>query len=124
MRRNNKYNSQKCSIGNEVFDSRREARRYSELCLLEQAGQIKNLQRQVKFVLIPAQKESFVIPKKDGTLKLSMRVVERECSYIADFVYEENGMIIVEDTKGCKTKDYIIKRKLMLYMNGIRIREV
>ena len=74
MRRNNKYNSQKCSIGNEVFDSRREARRYSELCLLEQAGQIKNLQRQVKFVLIPAQKESFVIPKKDGTLKLSMRV--------------------------------------------------
>ena len=124
MRRNNKYNSQKCNIGNEVFDSRREARRYSELCLLEKAGQIKNLQRQVKFVLIPAQKESFVIPKKDGTLKLSMRVVERECSYIADFVYEENGMIIVEDTKGYKTKDYIIKRKLMLYMNGIRIREV
>lgn len=124
MRRNNKYNSQKCSIGNEVFDSRREARRYSELCLLEQAGQIKNLQRQVKFVLIPAQKESFVIPKKDGTLKLSMRVVERECSYIADFVYEENRMIIVEDTKGCKTKDYIIKRKLMLYIHGIRVREV
>lgn len=124
MRRSNKYNSQKCSIGNEVFDSKKEMRRHQELCLLEQAGQIKNLQRQVKFVLIPAQKESFVIPKKDGTLKLSMRVVERECSYIADFVYEENGMIIVEDTKGCKTKDYIIKRKLMLYIHGIRIREV
>lgn len=124
MRRSNKYNSQKCSIGNEVFDSRREARRYSELCLLEQAGQIKKLQRQVKFVLIPAQKESFVIPKKDGTLKLSMRVVERECSYIADFVYEENGRIIVEDAKGCKNPTYLLKRKMMLYFHGIRIREV
>lgn len=120
MRRNNKYNSQKCSIGNEVFDSRREARRYSELCLLEKAGQIKNLRRQVKYILIPSQRE---IVMKKGVPKQG-KVIEKECAYIADFVYEENGQTVVEDTKGYKTKDYILKRKMMLYFHGIRIREV
>jgi hypothetical protein len=50
--------------------------------------------------------------------------LERECSYVADFVFQENGKMVVEDTKGVKTKDYIIKRKLMLYVHGIRIKEV
>lgn len=98
-----------------VHDSQREANRWIELKLLERAGQIKNLNRQVKFVLIPKQAE--YVGKR-------VKVLERECSYIADFVYQENGQTIVEDTKGIKTKDYIIKRKLMLYVHKIKIREI
>jgi hypothetical protein len=53
-------------------------------------------------------------------------VVERECSYIADFVYHDvkSGNLIVEDAKGFKTEKYIIKKKLMLWVHGIRIKEV
>ena len=43
--------------------------------------------------------------------------------YVADFVYEDNGDTVVEDTKGMRTKEYVIKRKLMLYRYGIRIKE-
>lgn len=100
------------------FDSRKEAKRYRELELLQMAGEISELEIQKKFVLIPAQREA-AKGKKKG------RVIERECSYIADFVYrDEKGNLVVEDTKGVRTKDYIIKRKLMLYLKGIRIREV
>lgn len=106
-----KYNSRKITVDGITFDSRKEARRYSELLLLERAGAIQNLQRQVKFELIPSQ-------------RVNGRVAERACTYIADFVYEENGRKVVEDTKGFKTKDYIIKRKLLLYRYGIQIKEV
>jgi hypothetical protein len=107
------------------FDSRKEARRYQELLLLQRAGVILNLKRQVKYVLIPAQYEYYErYGKKGQELKPGQRLIEKECAYIADFVYEENGKEVVEDTKGIKTKDYIIKRKLMLYTHGIRIREV
>lgn len=119
----NKYNAKKCKCGDEVFDSKKEMYRYQELKLLEKAGYIKNLQRQVKFVLIPAQKE---VVLKNGKPKLG-KVLERECSYIADFMYEENGKTVVEDVKGgnaTKTKEYVIKRKLMLYVHGIRVIEV
>lgn len=112
----NKYHNQHVRTSDGiVHDSQWEATRWTELKLLERAGKIKNLNRQVKFVLIPKQVE--YVGKK-------VKVVERECSYIADFVYQENGQTIVEDTKGLRTKDYIIKRKLMLYMHGIKIREV
>lgn len=108
-----KYNSKKTVVDGQVFDSKKEANRYQELLLLEKAGVIKNLSRQVKFVLIPPQRD------ENG------KVVERECSYKADFVYyEEDGETVVEDVKGFRTKEYIIKRKLMLYQYGIRIREV
>ena len=109
-----KYNSKKTVVDGQKFDSKKEARRYQELLLLEKAGKIKNLSRQVKFVLIPSQRD------ENG------KVVERECSYKADFTYEEEGGIktVVEDVKGYRTKEYIIKRKLMLYQYGIRIREV
>ena len=72
---------------------------------------IKELKRQVKFELIPSQ-------RIDG------KVVERACCYIADFVYIRNGRFVVEDAKGVRTKEYRIKRKLMLYIHGIRITEV
>ena len=94
-----------------TFDSIKEYRRMVELSLLERAGKITNLQRQVTFELIPSQ-------------RINGKVVEYPCKYIADFVYEKDGQRIVEDTKGFKTKDYIIKRKLMLHVHGIRIQEV
>ena len=90
--------------------------------LLEKAGAITDLQRQVEFVLIPAQREPDTIGKRGGVIK--GKTIEHKCSYVADFVYNENGRQIVEDTKGVRTKDYVIKRKLMLYIHGIRIREV
>ena len=106
-----KYNSRVVNRDGMTFDSVKEYRRFCELSLLERAGQITNLQRQVKFELIPSQ-------KIDG------KVVERACSYIADFVYTENGKTVVEDTKGFLTKEYIIKRKLMLHVHGIKIQEI
>lgn len=121
----NKYNNKKCTVNGIIFDSRKEARRYQELLLLQRAGVIKSLQRQVKYVLIPAQYESFERYGKNGQeLTPGKKLIERECAYVADFVYVEDGKTVIEDTKGMKTKDYIIKRKLMLYTHGIRIREV
>lgn len=110
-----KYHSKKTTYDGMTFDSKKEAERYAELKLLERAGEIRLLERQKKYVLIPAQ-------RKDGKL------IERECSYKADFVYmERHGTeweAVVEDVKGIRTDAYKIKRKLMLYMHGIRIREV
>lgn len=138
-----KYYSRKIERDGMTFDSLKEYRRFRELDALEKAGQIKDLQRQVPFVLIPAQKETYerYSEKTGKRLQDSCRTVERECTYVADFVYkvpiaakapyiksgwleEERGYeTVVEDTKGFKTKDYIIKRKLMLHVHGIRIRE-
>ena len=121
----NKYQAIKCTVDGIQFDSRKEARRYQELLLLQRAGAILNLRRQVKYILIPAQYEVYErYGKKGQELKPGKRLLEKECSYIADFVYCENGKEVVEDTKGIKTKDYIIKRKLMLFIHGIRIKEV
>lgn len=107
----NKYHAKKCEWDGEVFDSKKELQRYKELKLLEKAGEIQNLRRQVKYVLIPSQ-------RIDG------KVVEREVAYKADFVYEADGETVVEDAKGVKTTDYIIKRKMMLLFYNIRIKEV
>ena len=117
-----KYNNQKVTVDGEVFDSKKEARRYGELLLLEKAGVISNLKRQVKFVLIPAQREVDIVGPRGGIKK--GKLLEKECAYLADFVYWENGRMIVEDTKGFRTADYIIKRKLMLHVHGIKIKEI
>ena len=106
-----KYGNKKVVVNGIQFDSKREARRYMDLKAMEMAGQIQNLQLQVKYLLIPSQ-------RIDG------KVVEREVTYVADFVYEQDGKTIVEDSKGHRTKDYILKRKMCLYLLGIRIREV
>lgn len=107
----NKYNSKKAVVNGIVFDSRKEVRRYIELKMLERAGEISDLQRQVKYNLIPAQKQG-------------KKTIERACDYYADFVYRRDGCVIVEDTKGVRTPEYIIKRKLMLWVHGIKIQEV
>lgn len=119
-----KYQSKKTVVDGMTFDSLKEARRWQELKLLEKAGQIRDLQRQVKFVLIPAQREEDTTGPRGGTRK--GKIIERECSYYADFTYYIQGSnkIIVEDTKGVRTTEYIIKRKLMLFIHKIRIKEV
>lgn len=122
VRSRSKYHSRKVTIDGIEFDSQKEARRFRELSLLERAGQVTDLQRQVKFVLIPAQYEPDTIGKRGGVKR--GKLIERECSYMADFTYTEDGKQVVEDTKGFKTKDYIIKRKLMLYVHGIKIKEL
>lgn len=122
MRKTTKYRSKKVTIDGICFDSKKEANRFCELRMLEKAGEIHNLQRQVKYVLIPAQREPDTIGARGGVKK--GKLIERECSYMADFVYEENGETVVEDTKGFRTTEYIIKRKLMLKVHGIRIREI
>lgn len=121
-----KYGSRKVTVDGVTYDSVKEYRRFKELSLLERAGTIQNLQRQVKYVLIPAQREFcneiYTKGRKKGCFKPG-KLLEKECSYIADFAYIQNGEIVVEDTKGFRTNDYIVKRKLMLWIHGIRIKE-
>lgn len=119
-----KYHSKKVSIQGEVFDSKKEARRFLELQMLEKAGRISGLQRQKKFVLVPAQYEPETTGPRGG--KIKGKLLEREVAYYADFVYfdEEEKDFVIEDTKGVRTPEYIIKRKLMLWLNGYQIREV
>lgn len=123
-RRRTKYGAKKVHDGELVFDSAREYRRWQDLKAAEAAGVISNLQRQVKFVLIPAQREPDIEGPRGGIQK--GRLIERECSYVADFVYNIPDKIgpVVEDAKGVRTAEYIIKRKLMLHVHGIRIKEV
>ena len=110
MRRKNKYNNS----GN--GSSIKERSRGAVLELLQKQGYISGLQKQVVYDLIPAQYEII-----DGKRKC----IERACTYRADFVYfdEELKQLIVEDTKGFKTEVYRIKKKLMLYTHGIKIKE-
>lgn len=121
------YNIKTRASDGKVFDSLKEARRYEQLLLLLKANVITDLKTQVKFELIPAQYETYERYSKRGErLKDGERCVEKACDYYADFVYTdtETGETIVEDTKGVKTKDYIIKRKLMYAVHGIKIKEV
>lgn len=123
-----KYKAVKTTVDGIVFDSKREAQRYQQLKLLEKAGVICDLKRQVKYELVPAQ---YI----DG------KCVERAVTYTSDFEYyilnplkqrtvmtdpdaKVIGQHVVEDVKGMRTKEYVIKRKLMLYKYGILITEV
>lgn len=95
------------------YDSEREHRRDLSLKAKLRDGLITDLREQVSFILIPVQRDA------EGNL------LEHDCRYIADFVYRDRkGDTIVEDTKGVRTPEYIIKRKLMLLVYGIRIKEV
>lgn len=121
-----KYKNRKIIVDGIKFDSKKEAVRYKELKTLERNGIIHDVQRQVKYILIPAQYEHtsgiYSKGKNKGSPKKG-KLIERECAYYADFVYTANGEIVVEDTKGVKTAEYIIKRKLMLYVHNIKIKE-
>lgn len=105
-----KYAAHKTEIDGKIFDSKKEARRYQVLKELEREGKISGLKCQEVFELIPSQ-------RIDG------KVVERAVTYRADFTYQEDGNLVVEDVKGFRTDVYKIKKKLMLYIHGIRIKE-
>lgn len=114
-----KYGNRKVTLGDgEVFDSVAEARRWGELLLLQRGGAIRDLRRQVRFELVPAQRDP------------AGRAV-RAVSYVADFVYEARLMhqtrqweTVVEDVKGVRTAEYKLKAKLMLWRHGIVVKEV
>lgn len=92
---------------------------------MQRAGLISGLELQKPYELIPAQYETVArYGKKGQRLKDGRKCLEKSVVYIADFVYDQNGETIVEDAKGMRTPDYIIKRKLMLYVRGVRIKEV
>lgn len=108
-----KYLNKKTVVGGIEFDSKRELARYRQLTLMERAGLISNLRRQVRYQLIPSQRRA------DG-------VAERAVHYVADFVYTQDGKEVVEDLKSeitRKLKDYVLKRKLMLFVHGITLKE-
>ena len=117
-RKENKYHARKVVAQGQVFDSEKEYARYLELKLLEKAGEISQLERQVKYDLIPKQMD------EEG------KMIERPTVYVADFQYRDNttGEFIVEDVKGYRRGQayavFSLKRKLMLWRYGIKIREV
>lgn len=126
-----KYGNKKITVNGITYDSKKEYLRHRELLLLERAGAITDLQTQVPFELIPAQfkkiptGEVYKRGDKAGQPKMKRVCLEQSVKYIADFVYFENGVKVVEDVKSdtTRTKDYILKRKLMLYINKIIIKE-
>lgn len=110
--RHQKYRNEHTVVDGEKFDSRAEARRWLDLKQLLKGGVISGLQRQVRFVLIPR------LTRPSGG-------IERETAYVADFVYcDTAGKRVVEDVKGAATPEYRLKRKLMLHVHGIEIREI
>lgn len=107
-----KYHASKVTTPEGIaFDSKKEAARYYELKVKEEHGEIQNLQRQVVFELLPKQ-------IRNG------KCIERAVKYKADFTYKQDGVLVVEDVKGFKTQEYRLKKKLMLFIHNIQIKEV
>ena len=98
-----KYKNHPTEVDGITFASKREAERYKELKLLEKGKAITNLQLQVSFDLIVKG--------------------HKICRYVADFVYSEKCVQKVEDCKGVRTRDYILKKKLMKAIHGIEVKE-
>jgi hypothetical protein len=111
-----KYGNRRIVIDGEKFDSLAEARRWNELLLLQRAGKISGLLRQVPYELVPA------IPR------VRNKPGQRAVTYVADFVYIDGpdcvGPLVVEDVKGVRTEVYRLKAKLMRSVHGIEITEV
>ena len=125
MTSRSKYHAKKVTVNGITYDSKKEANRHAELLFLERGGVITELDRQVKFTLLPAHYEHYErYGKKGQRLKDGWRCVERAVFYVADFTYKQDGKLIVEDVKGVRTPEYILKRKMMYHFHGIKIREV
>lgn len=125
-KKKSKYLSKKIEYNGLKFDSKKECNRYVDLLGQLENGEIQDLKLQVKYVLIPAQREPSTYNSRGR--EILGKVKERECSYIADFVYEKDGKTVVEDVKGYRFGNaytiFTIKRKLMLYRYGIEVQEV
>jgi len=105
-KRGNKFGAQKVDLDGHRFDSKAEASRWSHLRILERAGEIINLRRQVAY-------------------PLTGRDWSTICTYVADFVYQTpTGEVVVEDVKGQRTEAYRLKAKLFLATYGFSIREI
>ena len=131
MAQKRKFGNKKVILDGIEFDSRKEARRYSELLLLQRAGEIRDLELQREFELIPAQYETVERYGKTGKrLKDGKRCIEQAVKYKADFSYTDTatGRLVVEDVKGYRDPasagyaKFVIKRKLMLFVHGIKIK--
>ena len=119
-----KYGNKKAKHDGMVFDSRRERNRYIILSALQRAGEISDLRMQVTYELLPAIYEMEEKQLKTKVKKVQ-RCAQRAVHYIADFVYKDKeGYEVVEDTKGMRTKEYLLKKKLMTALLGIQIKEV
>lgn len=119
-----KYGNKKAKHDGMIFDSRRERNRYIILSALQRAGEISDLRMQVAYELLPAIYE---MEEKQLKTKVKMvqRCAQRAVHYIADFVYKDKeGNEVVEDTKGMRTKEYLLKKKMMRALLGIQIKEV
>jgi hypothetical protein len=130
----NKFGAKKVTdpFTGEIFDSKAEHHRWCELRILERAGRVSDLQRQVTFELIPTQREEGSEFYKAGPQKGLPKpgaVIEKPVKYVADFVYvDDKGIKVVEDVKGLKRGAaydlFAIKRKLMLWIHGIIVVEI
>ena len=108
-----KYRNEKVSVNGVKYDSKKEAKRAEQLETQERLGIISQLSKQVKFVLQPS-------------FKFAGHTI-REIAYVADFVYYEKGTQVVEDVKSPITRAnpvYKLKKKMMMYVHGIEIKEV
>lgn len=117
-----KYRNKKVTIDGITFDSKKEGQRYQTLSTWQRCGVIKDLVLQKEFELLPSQKLKTPRKQPSGRYQRS----EQAVSYLADFCYTDikTGRFVVEDTKGVKTADYVIKRKLMKYIHGIEVVEI
>lgn len=103
VKKPNKYRAVKKTIDGYTFHSSGEAKRYAELAMLGKAGKITALSLQLRY-------------------RLSVNGIH-VCDYYPDFTYYENGQLVVEDFKGLRTPVYQLKKKLMLAIHGITVRE-
>lgn len=126
MQGRQKYGNSKTVFKGVEYDSKRERDRHIYLLDAERRGIISDLRRQVTFHLLPAQYETVEKQLKTKTKEVSV-CVERAVDYKADFTYMKDGQLVVEDTKIAKKllpPEYVLKRKMMLYFHGIKIKEV
>jgi hypothetical protein len=119
-----KYGNKKAKYDGILFDSRKERHRYINLMTLQRAGEISDLRLQVPYELLPAVYETVEKQLKTKT-KLVQRCVQRSVHYVADFVYKDkDGNEVIEDSKGMRTKEYLLKKKMMRALLGKQINEV
>ena len=104
----NKYGAKKTQVGEVTFDSKKEAQRYMELQLLERAGEITDLRRQVKIDLMGQHRPLYT---RTG----------RKMKYTADFAYVENGVEVIEESKGHWTRDFEVRYAVAIAM-GLNLR--
>ena len=123
-----KYRNKKVSFQGEEFDSKREMQRYLVLKDAESKGVIQNLQKQVNFELIPKIEEDVVVHLKRKD-KIQRKTIQLPIIYRADFVYEKDGVMVVEDVKASANmrsldRVFLLKEKLFRWKYGFSIKRV